>query len=193
MRFSSKSLEEAVFFEIGAGHDLAVPIALRRMGAKKVVASDVNRLAKLDLVDAAAQIISINLEKSFPAIRNWSELKDFGVSYIAPHNTAKEETPVVDAFISNEVLEHIPLAVLGRVNKNLSSNLAPGGLSLHSIDYNDHYARDGGVSRYNFLQFSDEDWKPFNANMHYVNRLRHSEYIKLMADAGLAIVSEETF
>src|SRR5438874_8564992 len=36
--------------EVGAGRDLAVPLALRVLGVGKVIASDVTRLAKLDLI-----------------------------------------------------------------------------------------------------------------------------------------------
>src|SRR6186997_1582618 len=39
----------ASVLEIGAGRDLAVPLALRRLGVAKVTTCDVQRLAKLDL------------------------------------------------------------------------------------------------------------------------------------------------
>jgi hypothetical protein len=40
--------------EVGAGRDLAVPLALRQLGVARVIASDVERLARLDLVQHAA-------------------------------------------------------------------------------------------------------------------------------------------
>lgn len=191
-RVSDKPLVQTTFFEIGAGRDLVVPVVLRLMGAKKVFTSDINRLAKLDLLNAAAQVIARRFDKPIPTFKSWGALEAYGVSYMAPFDAAKDKVPQIDAFISNEVLEHIPPGVLPAIFRNVSSSLSEGGVSIHAIDYSDHYARDGGVSRYNFLQFSDEDWRPFNAGLHYVNRLRHSQYIKVMKDAGLQVAEAET-
>jgi hypothetical protein len=44
----------ASVLEIGAGRDLAVPLALRGLGVERVIASDILRLARLELVSHAA-------------------------------------------------------------------------------------------------------------------------------------------
>lgn len=194
-RLSSKPLAEAAFFEIGAGRDLIVPLAMRALGAGCVVAADINRLAKLDLINAAAKMIGDALTRDVPQFQTWDDLEAFGVVYAAPLDAADATNlpSRIDAFISNEVLEHVPENALIAIFRNVARRMPPGGLSLHSIDYSDHYARDGGVSRYNFLQFSDEEWRPFNAGMHYVNRLRHSQYVGIMRNAGLRIIDEDTY
>lgn len=176
----------ASVLEVGAGRDLAVPLALRRLGIGKVIASDVARLAKLDLIQHAAyRLLSEAVE-----FRDWDDLERFGISYRAPHYiTAVDEK--VDCSCSNEVLEHVPPDQLVKLLSGLRA--VTTGITTHSIDYTDHYARsDSGISRLNFLKYSDQEWKPFNSGMHYVNRLRHSDYLRLFREAGFNIVEEST-
>lgn len=184
----------ATFLEIGAGRDLAAPIALRLMGAGRVIAVDIQRIAKLDLINHAAAVIASELGKLAPVFSSWAELEAFGILYSAPHDLVRRPpSEPIDAFISNEVLEHIPPAALQEVLIAARSALKPGGLSIHSIDYSDHYARDGGVSRYSFLMYSDADWSRYNSGLNYVNRLRHSDYLAMHENAGLAVIDVETY
>lgn len=175
----------ATVLEIGAGRDLAVPLGLLRLGVKEVIASDVDRLAKLDLVQHAAK--RILGEAKFAS---WDELRQRGIRYEAPHRVTSGD-PMVDCSCSNEVLEHVPaeelpglLAALRAVTK---------GVTTHSIDYSDHYARsDRTLSRLNFLGYSDEQWRPFNSGRQFVNRLRHSDYLRLFKTAGFTILEESS-
>ena len=112
--------------------------------------------------------------------------------YEAPFSIDDLAQPI-DAFVSNEVLEHIPLEALRGVVASAYRLLRSGGLAIHAIDYSDHYARGGGVSRYNFLRFSDAEWAPFNSGFQYVNRLRHSEYLEIFKTAGFEILSDEPY
>ena len=170
--------------EIGAGRDLAVPLALRCLGVERVVASDVHRLAKLDLVSHAARHL---LGKDF---RSWSDLARFGIDYRAPHRVTGNDRPV-DCSCSNEVLEHVPPDQLKDMLRGLRA--ITKGITVHSIDYSDHYARsDKNVSRLNFLRYSDAEWRPFSSGKQYVNRLRHSDYLRLFEDAGFRILEESS-
>ena len=64
--------------------------------------------------------------------------------------------------------------------------MKPDGVTIHFIDYSDHYARDNGeLSRFNFMTFTERQWQQYNPDLHYVNRLRHSEYIELFINARL--------
>ena len=56
-----------------------------------------------------------------------------------------------------------------------------------------HYARDNGISKFNFLTFEDDEWLPFNSSFQYVNRLRHSEYLAMHSRAGLDVILSETY
>jgi hypothetical protein len=173
--------------EIGAGRDLAVPLALIELGVSKVIASDVQRLAKLDLIRHAARRL-VPSHVVHPT--SWPELERLGITYRAPHYvTAADEK--VDCSCSSGVLEHVPPDQLVELLAGLRA--VTTGITTHSIDYSDHYARsDGSVSRFNFLKYDDREWRPFNSGMQYVNRLRHSEYVRLFREAGFTILEESS-
>ncbi|MGY4428599.1 hypothetical protein ACVWWO_001076 [Bradyrhizobium sp. F1.13.1] len=169
--------------EIGAGRDLAVPIALRALGVRKIIACDVERLAKLDLIRHAGSRLGGKFE-------TWDDLARSGIEYRAPYYVNDDGTKV-DCSCSNEVLEHVPADQLVTLLKGLRA--VTNGLTTHSIDYSDHYARsDKSVSRLNFLRYSDEQWRPFNSGKQYVNRLRHSDYLRLFREAGFQIREESS-
>lgn len=172
--------------EIGAGRDLAVPLAMRRLGVETVTAVDVNRIANLELIQHAADHLLSEQVK----FASWKELESFGVHYLAPHYVTADDVKV-DCSCSNEVLEHVPveqLVVLLRALRNVTEKL-----TVHSIDYSDHYARsDKSVSRLNFLRYSDDEWRPFNSGKQFVNRLRHSDYLRLFEEAGFKIIEESS-
>lgn len=112
------------------------------------------------------------------------------MQYLAPHYISSEDDPV-DCSCSNEVLEHIPADQLVMLLRALRA--VTKGITTHSIDYSDHYARsDKSVSRLNFLRYSDKEWRPFNSGKQYVNRLRHSDYIRLFREAGFEILEESS-
>src|SRR2546430_5957459 len=66
--------------EIGAGRDLAVPLALRRLGVAKVVASDGDRLARLELFPHAARGMLVRHVK----LENWHDLESLFNSLRGP-------------------------------------------------------------------------------------------------------------
>lgn len=192
-QFSDIPLERSVFLEIGAGRDLVVPLALRVLGVGSVVSIDIERLAKLDLVNHAALSVSALTGFVIPVFKSWDELRRFGVDYRAPSSIEQLTDIHPNAFVSNEVLEHIPALTLRRIFAAAHDLMPSGSLAIHAIDYSDHFARGGAVSRYNFLRFSEGEWAPFNSGFQYVNRLRHSEYTKLIQEAGFSIVLDEPY
>jgi hypothetical protein len=121
---------------------------------------------------------------------SWDALATNGIVYRAPHRVSDGDEPV-DCSCSNEVLEHVPADQLPQLLAALRA--VTKGVTTHSIDYSDHYARtDRNVSRLNFLRYSDDEWRPFNSGRQYVNRLRHSDYLRLFTAAGFRIVEESS-
>jgi SAM-dependent methyltransferase len=180
--------------EIGAGRDLAVAVALRLMGVGHVTCVDVDRLARPELIAHAAAYMARRLGVPVPSIGGWKELEEFGITYLAPTTLrrASLRTASFDAFYSIDTLEHIPVAELREALTDAKRLVRSGGLFVHCIDYSDHYARgDGDLSRFNFLTFPAQDWKPYNSRFQYVNRLRHSDYLALFAELGLTTVHSE--
>ncbi|HEY8048934.1 MAG TPA: class I SAM-dependent methyltransferase [Ramlibacter sp.] len=183
------------FLEIGAGRDLAVAVGLRLLGVPRITCVDVSRLARPELIAHAARHMAGRLGVPAPEIADWAGLERFGISYVAPSSLpdARLDPASVDCFYSIDTLEHIPPGELREVLRVAKGLLKPAGLGVHAIDYSDHYARgQDKLSRFNFLTFSDRAWQPFNSRFHYVNRMRHSEYLDLLGELGLMQVDVST-
>ena len=157
------------------------------LGVRQVLTSDIERLAKLAMVNHAAKCLCADFGRSTMSFSSWQDVQDFGVEYIAPYRTLGKPCSG-DAWISNEVLEHVPAESLPALLADGFQILKPGGLAIHAIDYSDHFARGTDVSRYNFLQYSSARWRTFNSRIQFVNRLRHSEYLNLFRAAGFELV-----
>jgi hypothetical protein len=183
-------LAKATFLEIGAGRDLAVPLALRMLGVGHVICVDVSRLAKPSLISAAAGHISKRMNRPAPVISTWKDVEDLGISYHAPFYLS--EIPLdpssIDCFFSIDTLEHIPATDLREIFVHSRRFLKSHGLSIHFIDYSDHYARIDSVSRFNFLTYSEDEWRFYNNRFQYVNRLRHSQYMNIFTESGFRIL-----
>lgn len=177
-------LEQAHFLEIGSGRDLCVAIALRLMGVGAVTTIDVERLAQLDLINHSAQYLGRQLGVGVPVFACFEDLLAFGVDYRAPMVLEEFDCLRYDCFYSVDTLEHIPAEALSVILVAAKARLKPDGLTVHIIDYSDHFARGSGASRLNFLRYSDRDWKPHNSRFLFTNRLRHSQYIALFERAG---------
>jgi hypothetical protein len=101
------------------------------------------------------------------------------------------EAGEIDIVSSRAVLEHIPRGVLVEIFKEFARLLTPGaGYMCHIIDNSDHWAHgDHRLSMLNFLRYTDRTWKWFAKNpLDFMNRMRHTEYLKLLRDAHFDVV-----
>ena len=197
--------EEAVFYEFGAGWDLAIPVAFATLGVGRQVLVDIRPSVRLELVNdslAALERLRSELEaeagrelRAFGgALDSLDELEPrLGIRYLAPcdaRDTGLDEASI-DFVSSTDTCEHIPGEDLAAIFRECRRLLRPGGAFSCRIDLQDHYAYfDRGLSRYNFLRFSDRSWRLVNSPLHHQNRLRSADYLRLVHDAGLELVSE---
>lgn len=197
--YGEADLTNARFFEFGAGWDLAGPLALYCLGVNHQFIVDIQPCARLSLINGT--IAELNRCKSKlpripgPAAASLRDLEfRFGVRYKAPADARSTSLPdgCIDCIVSTYTMEHIPAADIRKILAESLRILKPGGLMLSLIDYQDHYSyRDPAIGVYNFLQYTERQWRWFNSSLHYQNRLRHSQYRQLFADAGFEILSEE--
>jgi SAM-dependent methyltransferase len=196
---------EATFFEFGAGWDLAIPLAFALLGVGQQVVIDIRPSARVELVsDTLAvydrlrpeleEIAGRSLRDFGGPVASVADLETrFGIRYLAPCDARATGLPAgsVDFVSSTDTCEHIPAADLAAIFAECRRLLRPGGAFSCRIDLQDHYAYfDRGLSRYNFLRFSDRTWALVNSPLHFQNRLRSSEYLRLVQDAGLELVVE---
>ena len=53
-------------------------------------------------------------------------------------------------------------------------------------------ARTAASPGFNFLKYDDAQWRRFNGGQQYVNRLRHSDYVRMFREAGFTILEESS-
>ncbi|MGH3008085.1 MAG: class I SAM-dependent methyltransferase [Gaiellaceae bacterium] len=198
-------LAEATFFEFGAGWDLAIPISYALLGLGHHVLVDIRPSARVELVNetiAAYERLRPELEEQ--AGRSLGELGGpvasiaeleprFGIRYLAPCDARDTGLPAesVDLVTSTDTCEHIPAADLAAIFAECRRLLRSGGAFTCRIDLQDHYSYfDRSISRYHFLRFSDPAWALVNSPLHFQNRLRAPEYLRLVREAGFDLIAE---
>jgi hypothetical protein len=98
----------------------------------------------------------------------------------------------MDLIFSTVVLEHISLAVLVDLFEEFKRVASTGAVMSHFIGLADQYASfDASITRYNFMQYSDRQWRIFNNPVNPQSRLRLADYRELHERTGWTIVKEE--
>ena len=196
---------EATFYEFGAGWDLAIPISYALLGVGRQIVTDIRPSARVELVnDTIAALGRLGPELEQIAGRSLRDLRGpiasigeletrLGIQYLAPCDARGTGLApgTVDFVSSTDVCEHIPAVDLAEVFAECRRLLRPAAVFSCRIDLQDHYAYfDHSLSRYNFLRYPDRTWALVNSPLHYQNRLRAPDYLRLAREAGLEIVSE---
>ena len=197
-----KNLADLALFEFGAGWDLYSNCVTWCLGADNQVVYDLNRWARPSQINLALSHLKTDPPPGavripdvlLPVTGKFDEVlrRTYGINYQAPADAGETGLAVgmIDAVVSTSVLEHIPPDQIERILRECRRVLRPGGIMSHLIDYSDHYAHsDLSITPYNFLAFEDSDWDRFNPNIHFQNRLRHSDYRRLFEKAGFQILS----
>jgi SAM-dependent methyltransferase len=185
--------EDAVFYEFGAGWDLAIPLSYAALGVGRQVLVDIRPSARVELVNETIALLERQVGPLGGPVSSLDELEErVGISYLAPRDARATglEAESIDFVTSTDVCEHIPEDDLAQIFRECRRLLRPGGAISCRIDLQDHYSYfDPGLSRYHFLRFSDRAWRVVNSPLHFQNRLREPDYRRLVESAGLEIVS----
>lgn len=190
--------------EFGAGWDMLTPLSYYLMGVKEQLVIDLYYNMKTDLINNSIQRFADNKETledrynislediNRAEIKDFDDLKDnFGIAYMAPVNAAVSgfEDNSFDYITSLSTLEHVPEKDIKPILDECFRILKPGGIFSSIIDLRDHYSYfDRDISIYNFLQFSEKEWKKYNHNLQYQNRLRNKEYKALIESSKFNVM-----
>lgn len=199
------------FLEMGTGWYPTFPFCLYLGGARSVITVDLNRYLKPELArrmtEALARFVPVIAgatgraepevaaahRELVAAVHRGASLEDATggvVAYRAPSDAAATGLPdaSLDAVFSNSVLEHVPGPIIERCYAEARRILRPGGVMFHSVNCGDHYAyADRNIHQLNYLQFSDDDWRRWNNEFLYQNRLRAIDFVEMARAAGFAI------
>jgi SAM-dependent methyltransferase len=205
-RHSATNIEHASFFEFGAGFELGIPLSFQVLGVSSQVVVDIRRLLRIELVNETIRKLKRINGESYPgrspeafldADRSdrWVDLlqQRYGIRYMAPcdaRSTGLEQASI-DFVTSTNTLEHIPEVDIRLILRECRRLLKDNGLISFIIDYKDHYSySDRRITAYNFLKYSDSVWCLYSPALHYQNRLRHTDYLRLIREEGFQVLEE---
>jgi SAM-dependent methyltransferase len=206
-RHSRRPLEAATFYEFGAGWDLVIPLSFYAFGVSKQILVDVRRLFRASLVADTIRKFDQNEFDGLlwrqpgpakaPQRLTIETLESvYGIRYRAPSDASDTGLPSssVDSITSTDVLEHIREGSILPILRECYRLLRDDGVMSLRVDYQDHYAYfDSQITIYNFLRYSDTHWRLFNSALHHQNRLRHPDYLNLLATAGFEVLESHPF
>lgn len=199
-RFSG-DIGPARLFEFGAGWDLFNSLVQWCYGANDQVVVDIDRWARADQINHAIRHLQTAPPpgvQRVPAVPVDGAFErtlaaHYGIHYHAPHDARATGLAdgAVDLICTTSVLEHVPVDALHEILRECHRICSARAVISHVIDYSDHYAHsDPAITFYNFLRFSDREWRRFNPRLHYQNRLRHFEYGELFERHGFVIAEQ---
>lgn len=190
MHSTGNIFKDKVVLEIGSGWVLSHAIVFYLLGAKKIICTDLYRLAKPNALSVAVRSADASLIRDVLAnfedynlirerwdrllsIKEWSfgSLADIGIEYVAPLDVLKSDGLSADVVFSQSVLEHIKVEQVQDFAEKLHSL---GRSQFHLIHLEDHYH-----SVDNPFGFLALDSYPSELQLERGNRVRASEWIKL--------------
>jgi SAM-dependent methyltransferase len=196
-------LSQRTLFEFGAGWDLYGNLVAWCGGVGTQLVYDLRRWVRPDQVNTVIRHLMADPPAGAARIPRATLPEDdgfeaalrehYGIDYRAPADAGATGLPdaSVDLVFTTSVLEHVPEAPLRRLMRECRRLARPGAVISHVIDYSDHYAHaDPAIGPYNFLRFDEAAWQAFNPGIHFQNRLRHADYLRLFDETGFRLLEE---
>lgn len=182
--------------ELGPGDSLASAILARAAGARKTYLVDVGNFVEANM-PFYRELIS-ELQRRGYAVSDLTSicsvgelLEKTGAEYLTDGVRSLKTIPSgsVDVIWSQAVLEHIRVHEVPEALREMRRILSDSGIMSHRIDYKDHL---GGSL--NNLRFSSRVWEAeaMARSGFYTNRIRNSEFLRLIEDAGFHLQQAET-
>ena len=207
----------ATCLEIGTGWYPIVPIGFFLAGAHKIFSVDISFLTSKERLQTTLNKfiecnnkqllknyinflperfeILVELLKHYDTYTLNEVLQKLNIIYLI-EDARRLSLPdnSIDLVNSNNTFEHIYPAILIPILKEFRRVVKnENGVQSHFIDMSDHFAHfDTSISIYNFLQYSNEQWKWIDNSIQPQSRLRIYDYKKIYADLNITI-TEETF
>jgi SAM-dependent methyltransferase len=202
--------------ELGTGWFSVVPIGLWLCGADKVRTYDIVKhltsarltatlqkfvetfddgtlMDRLPGVDAGRAKQLASLVENACRVAPEELLQRIGVEYIVEDFVRNRIPPgAIDLIISYAVFEYLHTDLIHEYFEEFRRILRPGGVMSHWIDLSDEYAYfDSKITPYNFLRFSPQSWRWINNPLIPLNRMRISDFRRVIGQAGFRIVDEK--
>lgn len=206
----ARDRKATVAVELGTGWHPIVPVGLALLGVEQVYTLDINPMISPRTLGEVLRAYAAGLDSGAVAVSGPratllqsvarapivdvdETLARLGVAALVvdARNTGLPAASV-DLFVSNNTLEHVPADTIAAVFGEYARISAVDGVMSHFVDMSDHYAGfDRTITVYNFLRFSDAVWRMFNNELQYQNRLRVTDFRRLLDDQCWRIIVEK--
>jgi SAM-dependent methyltransferase len=209
------SAEKFSHLEIGTGWYPVVPVGMFLCGADTVTTIDLTRFTneqrfratvkkyyerhqsgKLSVLLPAVSKDRLNVllgEAQNPTCSSLGAfLEKFRMEYhVADARKVPFKDNSFDLITSNNTFEHIYPEALEGILLEFKRLCKKGGVMSHSIDLSDHFAHmDESITIYNFLKYSEAQWKWINNSIQPMNRLRIYDYREMYRKISIPITLE---
>ena len=196
----------ATFYEFGAGWDSTIPLGFTALGVPKQVLVDIRPVVRAGARQRLARAVRAALERARgrggaraaparrrPTIASTAELEPrFGIRYLAPCDARATGLPAasVDFISSTDVCEHIPEPDLAEILRECARLLPPGrpGQLPHRPRRPLQLLRQEPLAL-PLPALRRPPWGWVNSPLQYQNRLRVTDYRRLVEGAGFEVVS----
>jgi ubiquinone/menaquinone biosynthesis C-methylase UbiE len=201
--------------EIGTGWYPIVPVGFFLAGAEKIYSVDIHFLTSkervlntlhkfiecfnskqlINYLDYLPEKIAIVKEiiKDYDNLSLDSMLGKLNIIYLI-EDARKLSLPdnSIDLINSNNTFEHIYPEILIPILKDFKRVVKKDhGIMSHFIDMSDHFAHfDKSITIYNFLQFTDRQWKWIDNSIQPQSRLRIYDYHRIFCDLEIPVTSK---
>lgn len=214
-KFSNGKIPNTVL-EIGTGWFPIIPVLFYLYGVDFIQTVDLNLLlSKSNLEETLRRIIRSKnehelsrhidyLPERFKRIEYILEnlekyslsqaLSELRINYlIGDILSQKIKENSIELVVSNNTFEHISSSDLKLIMLELKKICKKnGGVMSHFIDMSDHFSHfDSSITIYNFLKFSEKQWKWIDNSIGYQNRLRIYDYRNIYINIEIPIVEEK--
>ncbi|MBD3363267.1 methyltransferase domain-containing protein [Candidatus Dojkabacteria bacterium] len=193
-------INNKTILEIGSGNSIGMGYYFYKDGYKLWVASDNYRnpqknkkLSKkeMEIAQDAVSRFGNELLKDI-SIENDTIQYNGKLDFINL-DIGKQEQKLMNKFdliFSNAVLEHIERKSMLDSFKNMALYLKNGGYMIHRVDLRDHI---NVANPFNFYKYSTPEWeKTTKGSIFYTNRLRVSDYLKIIKKNKLILIDMVT-
>jgi hypothetical protein len=202
--FGVLDIAGATHFEFGAGWDLCSNLIFWCYGVPRQIVYDQTRWARADQVNFVIDYLRKNPPPGACRIPNElvgvdlgpSLRRLYGIQYVAPGNASDTNLPSqsIDTIATFGVLEHVPQPEIVKLIKECHRLMHDRSIMSHIVNYSDHYSHsDPGITPYNFLQFSEREWRAYNPQINFQNRLRHKDYLEMFKSGGFRMLFERSY
>lgn len=198
LRDAGVAVDGVEVLEFGTGWTPLIPLLFHLAGAQRLMLTDIDQLMDEHTIFRAREIVASRIGDAARLLGRSEEgllaslHAPLPYDYLVPWDAALHPAESVDILISRAVLEHVPEDQLRVFLAQFRRILRPGGVMCHVVDNSDHWQhRDHSLSRVEFLRYEDDDWIWRLAQLNdqtYQNRLRHSDYERLFAEAGFTLL-----